>query len=33
LGAWREDDRLVVLVVEGDQRRYRGFVEQPATLA
>jgi len=33
LGAWIEDDRLVVLVVEGDERRYRGFVERPQAFA
>lgn len=33
LGAWREDDRLCVLVVDGDERRYRGFVERPRAVA
>jgi hypothetical protein len=33
LGAWREDDRLCVLVVDGDERRYRGFVERPQVVA
>jgi hypothetical protein len=33
LGVWREDDRVVVLVVEGDERRYRNYVAQPAVIA
>lgn len=33
LGAWREVDRLCVLVVDGDERRYRGFFERPQAVA
>jgi len=33
VGAWREDDRLCVLVVDGDERRYRNFVERPRAVA
>lgn len=33
MGMWREDDRMVVLVVDGDERRYRAFVERPAVFA
>lgn len=33
LGAWREEDRLYILAVDGDQRRYRSFVERPRAVA
>jgi hypothetical protein len=33
LGAWREGDRLVVFVVEGDSARYRSFLTPPRDIA
>lgn len=33
LGAWREDDRLVVFVVQGDAARYRSFLTPPRDIA
>jgi hypothetical protein len=32
-GAWREEGRIVVFVVEGDAARYRSFLTSPREIA